>query len=142
MSTRRKNCLLPKGADDIGTPRSLSCCHLVAACASGNEGLVLLLLKEGANPIRRGCGFLCRSPLGAACKAGRENIIRLLIHEGVKVEDDTNAITATSMEGHKAIVRLLLHESADSNKNKNALTNALEAASREGHESNCTLFGS
>ena len=112
--------LIERGAD-VATPcGEEGTTPLYVACATGQAGMVQLLLDSKANPdlgLKGG-----RSPLAATCESDRRDIARLLLEHGAALDTATVAGTTALMvachRGHGALIRLLLDSGASTSERK------------------------
>lgn len=112
---------LRKGAD-INAECDNRVFALQAALLSGNEEIVGLQLKNGANgnaQTRCYQSIYYESALQAASNMVYKEIMRLLLDHGANVNDEGgpygNALQVASAKGYEEIVRLLLNDGANVN---------------------------
>ncbi len=107
-----------------------ACCPLEAACSSGYEQAVILLLKRRAD-VNLAYGIALRT----ASSKGYDQIVALLLEGGAKVNaGGGDALRRASANGHQSIVEMLLRNSADVNAVDNDGRNALYFACAHNHE--------
>ncbi|OUM58897.1 hypothetical protein PIROE2DRAFT_64118 [Piromyces sp. E2] len=115
---------------------------LISACRQGNEEIVKLLIRNGANVNKENIhGF---TPLIEACQCNRKNIVKILIDQGAEVNKgningDTPLIIAFRY-GYSDIIKILIKNGADVNKeNVNGVTPLLIECERR-NEDNVKLL--
>lgn len=88
---------------------------LQAASFKGNEKIVRMLLKKGADTNIRGGKY--GIPLQAACVCGSESIVRLLLNNGANVNIEGGlfgtALQAASFHANENLVGVLIEAGAD-----------------------------
>lgn len=115
------------------------CAVIHQAAGSGNETVMLLLLKLGANT-----GIKTReygsTALHVAAELGHENVVRMLLDHGADVSTPSHEHAQTALHlaaacGHEAVTRLLLDRGAnpEARSEGNGYT-ALQLAAHNGHE--------
>ncbi|KAJ5209836.1 hypothetical protein N7449_004215 [Penicillium cf. viridicatum] len=111
-------------------------CPLQAASFKGHQGVVHMLLEQGADPNIQGGEF--ETALQAASYKGCENIVQMLLERGadpnIQGGEFGTALRVASSKGYENIVQMLLERGADVSLGA-VDSNALLAASSMGHES-------
>lgn len=104
---------------------------LFHACTAGNETMVDLLLKNGAD-LNEGI-----SPLIGAALSGKENLLKTLLDRGVNCNQvnftKRSALHMAAFKGNVAMVDLLLERSADCNLRSTDGVTPLISACQGGH---------
>ncbi|KAF1926121.1 uncharacterized protein M421DRAFT_68272 [Didymella exigua CBS 183.55] len=98
--------------------------HLTVVSSLGQDGVVKMLLSNGADVNAQGGAY--GNALQATSARGYEQVVELLLSNGA----DVNA----QAEGHKQVVELLLSNGADVDAQGGKYGNALQAASVKGYE--------
>ncbi len=109
---------------------------LHTAAESGDETVVQLLLKEGADVAAK--DWFQWTALHPAAKNGHEVVVQLLLEKGADVTASDHigrtALHRAAENGHEAVVRLLLGKGADVAAKDNVGRTALYWAAENGHE--------
>ena len=92
-----------RGGPTLSTPLFIAVCQ-------GQEGVVRVLLKHGADPSAQDCyGW---TPLHRAANRGREGVVRALLEYGADMSAESDGGETASQHaadwGHNAVVELLL----------------------------------
>ncbi|GFP54312.1 inversin [Trichoderma asperellum] len=107
------------------------------ASESGNDAIVRLLVKEGADIEAK--DMIGRTPLYCAVGEGHEDVVKLLVEKGADIEAKNYGYGQTPLHwaaknGHEGVIQLLVKEGADIEvKDINGHT-PLYCAVGEGHE--------
>ncbi|WEW59275.1 hypothetical protein PRK78_004744 [Emydomyces testavorans] len=124
------NTILDQGISPDGFHKSYYGAYLAFAAAYGYEDIVRILLKRGANPLRRG---YFGHPTQRAAEAGFANIIQLYIDLGIHLFP--NVVLPAVYAGQDHVIRLLV---------KNGITLSGEGiyktAVHQGYESTASLI--
>ena len=112
--------------------------QLLSAASCGQEALVRLLLKKGADVESKDIKY-SQTPLSLAAKNGHEAVVRLLLEMGADTDSkDINygqtPLSWAAEEGHEAVVRLLLEKGADIESKSDLGQTPLSRAAEEGYE--------
>jgi ankyrin repeat protein len=93
---------------------------LQEACILSHQGIVKLLLQNGADP--NSCnGLFGETALQVACRVADEDIVRLLLENGgnVNAPNNMSVLRDACTRKHAEIVKTLLHHGADINSEEN-----------------------
>ena len=116
---------------------------LVAASRKQYEGVVRLLLENGAMVNVLTGEYENALHAASAAHQGSEVIVKLLLENGAEVNamggQYGNALQAALFQGNEAIVKLLLENGAELNAMGGEYGNALQAASSQGNDSEATV---
>lgn len=135
--------LLMRGADvnapttSCGDPRS----PLTIAAANGDESMIDLLLRHGAEVDTLPARNEGRTPLQAAAERGHQGIVELLLDRGADINapcaecSGLTAVQAAAKSGARGVVQILLDKGADIHAPPAAKygSTTLQAASGAGH---------
>jgi ankyrin repeat protein len=102
-----------------GVPKETKYYALLAACQSGEAGIVALLLDDGVPLEGIKVWEYSVSPLHHATRCNKENVAQLLIKRGADVnapnQDGNGPLYEAVYHGHHQMVRLLLESGANIN---------------------------
>lgn len=116
------------------------CSPLHSAAASNGQGIIRILLEEGANIAMKNVRW--RTPLHLAAEKGHEGAVRLLMEHGAAADEAAGVLDragntplhSAAKNGHEAVVRVLLEMGVDCTIMTKSGATPLHWAAKMGHE--------